>query len=608
MKDNSKETKVLDPEFKEQLKFEDEKRSFFQWASTSMESWDGPALLTFSDGRYVGAILDRNGLRPSRYVQTRSGIVAMASEVGVTDFLDTDIVHKGRLKPGRMLLVDTVDKCLARDMSLKQEIFQKRPFKEWLKESLLFLPDLISSGSSKLGANRSNIDSKRDELEGIVQVLDETSKEDGLAPDGEEKENMAKGAKKSEEERRLDPRLILFGWNQETVDLLIAPMVSAGSKKEALGSMGNDAALACVSLYQPLLYDYFKQVFAQVTNPPIDPFREKIVMSLACPVGPEANLLVPSQAQCARLWLHQPIISNREMARLKTLGANNSSSTFLSTQLSFGASSTRKNAAAKWRSLVIPTLFPIPAVGGAGVLGQSLRDSLARICREAEEAANGGKIQILILSDRILPSETPPGGNHEAKEHVLRMAPIPALLALGAIHQHLITTRSRMKVALFVETGEAREIHHLCCLLGYGADAINPYLVFETMARAKMTDRDGGARDGSRKSRRREEEEVFDHYCVAAETGICKVMAKMGISTLQSYKGAQIFEAVGLGPDVIELGFKNTASRIAGADLDTIALEVVQRHALAFKLNGPDSLILRNPGYLYWRAGGESDT
>jgi glutamate synthase (NADPH/NADH) len=519
----------------------DLKEAFYKWSALRMEPWDGPALFTFSDGRFVGAILDRNGLRPSRYVQTNDGLVVMASEVGVVDFLSSDriehgkeedeflldtealdipcttasgvkadgipvgkIHHLGRLRPGKMLLIDTSKGILIRDEEIKREIFSQRKYN--VSEQIFTLDTLI--------------------------------------PDQDKNTNPTVITPIDEEDPRSDPRLALFSYSTETIEMLLKPMTSDDTKKEALGSMGNDSALACLSNFQPLIYDYFKQVFAQVTNPPIDPFREKVVMSLATPVGPEPNLLQPLDV-ANRLWLDQPILSNRQILLLKER----------SQSLGHG-----------WKSRVICCEFPIPAQTGdadesRAAASQGLRDALSRVCDEASAAAKAG-VQVIILSDR------------DAASH--GAAPIPALLFLGAVHHALIQTRQRSSVALFVETGEAREIHHLALLLGYGADAINPYLVFETMSKVLG----------------KSEEKVFLNYRQAVQTGLYKVMAKMGISTLQSYKGAQIFEAVGLHPEVIDVCFKNTASRVGGSGFEILAIEVLQRHALAYKMNS-DALILR---------------
>lgn len=346
----------------------------------------------------------------------------------------------------------------------------------------------------------------------------------------------------------LMPRLSLFGYTTETVNMLLAPMFQ--NKKESLGSMGNDAPLACLSRFQPLPYEYFKQLFAQVTNPPIDPFREKNIMSLQCPIGPEGNLLEPSAHQVHRIWLQNPILSIPDVTILK------------------------RTTHRGWKTYVIDITFPFQD-GTKGYI-----QAITRICSEGQHAAETGS-QLLILSDRR-------GGAERC--------PVSALLALGALHHHLIETRHRMKVGLILETAEAREVHHICVLLGYGADAICPYMAFELAAAlrnegvldAKTTDKD-----------------IYAAYSKAIDTGINKVMAKMGISTLQSYKSAQIFEAVGLGQDIIEHCFKGTQSRLGGVNLEILASEGLERHTITYVIQNPDMRILRNPGQYHWRHGGE---
>lgn len=322
------------------------------------------------------------------------------------------------------------------------------------------------------------------------------------------------------------------------------------NRKEALGSMGNDAPLACLSRFQPLPYEYFKQLFAQVTNPPIDPFREKVVMSLQCPVGPEANLLQPAAQQVHRIWLANPILSIPDIEILK------------------------RNTYRGWKTKIIDITFP-SAEGSKGYLS-----ALDRICNEGQKAAQNG-YQLLILSDRNVGAER---------------APLSALLALGALHHHLIETRARMQVGLILETAEAREVHHICVLLGYGADAICPYLVFELALHL---------RDDNVLDPEITDNQIYAAYSQAVETGVAKVMAKMGISTLQSYKSAQIFEAVGLGGDVIDRCFRGTQSRIGGSTLEVIANEGLVRHTIMYGIISRDTKILRNPGQFHWRAGGE---
>ncbi|KAJ8978511.1 hypothetical protein NQ317_002415 [Molorchus minor] len=463
----------------------EEKRDYYHWAACTMEPWDGPALVSFTDGRFIGATLDRNGLRPSRFYITKDNIMVMASEVGVYDVDPADVILKSRLKPGRMLLVDTQEKTVIQDVELKMKIAKSRPHSEWLKEQIT-MDEL----------RKAHLDAGR-----LAKPKYEPS---GLS----------------------DKRLPLYGYSTETIHILLLPMIN--NKKEALGSMGNDIPLACLSNFAPLLYEYFKQLFAQVTNPPIDPFREKVVMSLQCPIGPEDNILKPSSRQVHRLWLKHPVISIADLEVLKLTSHR------------------------QWKS--------------------------HSICDEADEASR--KHQIIVLSDRLA-----------GKDRV----PISCLLALGLTHHHLIETRSRMKVALVVETAEAREVHHICVLLGYGADAICPYLALELASSL----RDQGILDTSLT-----DEAIYQNYAQAMLTGISKVMAKMGISTLQSYKGAQIFEAVGLAEDVIDKAFRGTPSRLGGVNLEWLASEAFDRHQNAYR-PAVDSFILRDAGRYHWRAGGE---
>ncbi|KAK7070468.1 hypothetical protein SK128_010174 [Halocaridina rubra] len=500
-----------------------EKRDFYRWAACAMEPWDGPALMTFTDGRYIGAILDRNGLRPSRYYVTKDRMLVMASEVGVFDTEPENILQKGRLRPGRMLLVDTFEKVVTRDEELKLQIARSRPHSTWIEEQFS-LKDLYAVHEGKLSTD----------------LAISNSHENGIV-NGDNHVAVVRtfGG---------DHRLAMFGYTIETLNMLLLPMVA--TQKEALGSMGNDAPLACLSEFQPLLYDYFKQLFAQVTNPPIDPFREKIVMSLACPIGPEANILEPSAEQCHRLFLENPMLSLQDLEVIKA---------------------TKHKG---WRTHVIDITYPV----SEGVPG--LVPALDRIAAEACRAAKDG-YQLLVLSDRLAGPER---------------LPVSALMTLGCTHHYLIEERQRMKVGLILETGEAREVHHMCVLLGYGADAVCPYLVFETMATlrvegvvdAKLTDAD-----------------IFKNYTAAMERGLSKVMAKMGISTLQSYKGAQIFEAVGISEEIISKCFKGTASRIGGVTFETLSNELLDRHMLTYSDRECDTLILRNPGFYHWRSGGE---
>ncbi|KYM76287.1 Putative glutamate synthase [NADPH] [Atta colombica] len=504
-----------------------EKRDFYHWAACAMEPWDGPALLTFTDGRYVGAILDRNGLRPSRFYVTKDNMMVMASEVGVYDTPPSNVVLKSRLKPGRMLLVDTEEKRIIQDVELKLQIARRRPHSKWLKEQItmdeLRAAHVYNSNAGDIIENSLSVE-KKNAINGVNEISAVNKVWSG------------------------DKRLSLYGYTLETINLLLLPMVQ--TKKEALGSMGNDAPLACLSEFQPLLYEYFKQLFAQVTNPPIDPFREKIVMSMLCPIGPESNILEPNELQVHRLFLPQPILSLSDLEVLKY--------------------TTHRN----WRTKVIDITYPLED-GPGGLL-----KTLDRVNNEANAAARDG-YQLLVLSDR--------------RSGPTRI-PVSSLLALGAVHHHLIEERQRMKVGLILETAEAREVHHICVLLGYGADAICPYLVFE-MAKNLRADHvfDETFTDDI----------IYKNYADAMERGIAKVMAKMGISTLQSYKGAQIFEAVGLADEVIDKCFKGTHSRIGGVTFDILGKEAFQRHQITYWDKPMDLLVIRNPGIYHWRSGGE---
>ncbi|XP_072178929.1 uncharacterized protein [Diadema setosum] len=486
----------------------EEKRDFYRWAAFAMEAWDGPALFTFSDGRYVGAILDRNGLRPSRYYITKSGFMIMASEVGVWDLEPADIQQKSRLKPGRMLLVDTEVGAVIKDEDLKHQIATLRPVKKWLETQAITLEDLHKAhqpgGTESVPAP--------------------------LAP------------------IQADSRLPMFGYSVEHINMLLVPLVK--NKKESLGSMGNDAPLACLSQRNPLVFEYFKQLFAQVTNPPIDPIRESIVMSLACPIGPEDNILEPSERQCSRLFLDAPILTLHDLEVIKATSFRN------------------------WRSKTIDTTFPVTD-GCSGLV-----PAIERICAECSEAVDEG-YPLLVLSDRAAGPDR---------------IPVSSLLALGAVHHHLIKTRQRLRVGLVVETGEAREMHHLCVLLGYGADAICPYLVYESLISLREQNL-LGVDIGPEGIQRR--------VLAATEKGISKVMAKMGISLLQSYKGAQIFEAVGLAQEVIDRCFVGTASRLEGATFDILAEEAFTRHAMAFSSREGDMSNNLESGLYHWRDGGE---
>jgi glutamate synthase (NADPH/NADH) len=374
---------------------EPEKRAFYNWAACLQEAWDGPALFTFSDGRYCGANLDRNGLRPCRYIVTNEDIMICASEVGAIYVAPEKVVSKGRLKPGRMLLVDTQEGRIVDDKELKLSTARKQNFASWVESNMLLVPNIV----------------KRVERTMPIEIsIDEHS-------------------------LSTDSRLFAFGYSVEHLNLLLFPLISSG--KEPLGSMGNDAPVACLAVQPRIIYDYFCQLFAQVTNPPIDPIRESIVMSLETYIGPEGNLLEMKPQQCHRIRMPSPILSLEEMEAFKNL----------------------KTAYAAWPSQTIDITYP----KDEGLPGYQL--ALERVCSEASQAIDDG-IKVIILSDRAT------GPNR---------IPLSALIATGGVHQYLLVQKKRTKVALLVDTGEAREVHHMCVLIGYGADGICPWLAMEVI-------------------------------------------------------------------------------------------------------------------------------
>ena len=475
------------------------KRAFYEYHSALQEPWDGPACITFTDGRYIGAVLDRNGLRPSRYYVTKDDRVIMASEVGVLEVEPANVERKGRLQPGRMFLVDFEQGRIIDDKELKNTVADKRPYADWLGDHRLQLTDF----------------------------------EPGPTAQPYESEELLR-------------RLRAFGYTVETLHFMLIPLLHA--KKDPIGSMGNDAALACLSDHPRMLYDYFKQLFAQVTNPAIDSIREEVIMSLECFIGPEGNLLETTPEQANRLALPHPILTDEELAPLRELNHRG------------------------WTSQVIDITFP----KSEGT--QGLETALDRICREASAAIQANH-SLIVLSDR----EAGPD-----------RVPISALLACGAVHHHLTRNEQRTRVGIVIETGEAREVHHFCLLTGYGADAINPYLAFQSLSRA----REEGELDAEWTDAK-----IVAAYRKGIAKGMLKVMAKMGISTLQSYKGAQIFEAVGLNHDVIDKCFVGTASRIKGIGLNVIAEESIRRHELGYV--STNARKLPNSGLYAWRKEGE---
>ena len=483
------------------------KRAFYEYHSALMEPWDGPASIAFTDGRYIGALLDRNGLRPSRYYITHDDRVIMASEVGVLPIEPENVKHKGRLQPGRMFLVDFEQGRLIPDKELKNEISNRRPYAHWLNAARIQLEDLARKGEPH-----------------------------GFYPD------------------TLLERMQAFGYTTETMQFMLLPLIQ--QKRDPVGSMGNDSALACLSDKPRMPYDYFRQLFAQVTNPAIDSIREEIIMSLECYIGPEQNLVESTAFHCHRLLVPHPILTNEELAAIKHMDHRG------------------------WRAKTIDITFPQNEETGG------LAAALERICAQAEAAIDEG-FSLVVLSDREISADR---------------VPVSSLLACGAVHHHLIRKTKRTRIGIVLETGEAREVHHHCLLVGYGADAINPYLAFEALWQARC--------DGLLNSEDfADDEAVVSAYRKGVSKGMLKVMGKMGISTLQSYKGAQIFEALGLNDEVIERSFVGTASRIQGVSLQTLAEESLRRHALGYPQQAEDRIAaLPNLGEFHWRAEGERHT
>ncbi|TPX38007.1 glutamate synthase (NADH) [Synchytrium microbalum] len=504
---------LLIPEaWQTQTSMEPEKRAFYEWAACLMEPWDGPALFCFSDGRYVGASLDRNGLRPCRYYITDDDLMICASEVGTIYVPPESVVTKGRLQPGKMLLVDTLEGRVVDDRELKMNTATRFPFQKWIKEQMVTLDNAVQWANSTGRVRKLELD---------AHSISE------------------------------DPRMLAFGFTIEQLNLLVIPMITDG--KEALGSMGHDAPLACLSRQPRLVYEYFRQLFAQVTNPPIDPIREEIVMSLGCYVGPEGNMMEVSESQAHRLYLPTPILSIEQMAVIKDLQAYKPS----------------------WSVAVIDITFP-KSEGPIGYLR-----ALTRVCNEVSAAIENG-FKVAILSDANIAADR---------------VPLSAGVAMGGVHHHLIRNKTRTKIALLVETGEAREVHHFCVLLGYGADAICPYLALEAMLKLK--------REGVLKNELSDEKLIYN-FIKASNDGIRKVMSKMGISTLQSYKGAQIFEALGLDMPVINRCFVGTASRIKGVGFDILAVDTFAFHDLGYPTRDTVALhTLPESGDYHWRDGGE---
>ena len=479
------------------------KKAFYQFHACMMEPWDGPASIAFTDGRRIGAVLDRNGLRPSRYLVTKDGLVVMASETGVLDIPPERVEYKGRLQPGRMFFVDTVEGRIVQDEEIKQGFAARKPYRKWLEENLVDL-EALPKPPSYPPIN-------------------------GYEPLDLLKQQQA------------------FGYTLEELKMLLAPMAANG--QEPVGSMGTDTPLAVLSDKSPLLFQYFKQLFAQVTNPPVDSIREEMVMSAETTIGSEQNLFEETPLHCRQLRLKNPVLTNEQMERIKRL------------------------ARPGLRTITLSTLFRV----GDGE--QGLRSALEELCRRASAALEDG-YTIIVLSDRGVNSD---------------WAPIPSLLATGAVHHHLIREGTRTKCGIVVESGEPREVMHFCLLVGYGAGAINPYLAYATMAGMIH---DGRLTDIS-------EEEAVNHFIKALGKSLIKVASKMGISTVQSYRGAQIFEAIGLSREVIDKYFTWTASRVGGVGLDVIARESANRHKLAYDADPNLDGELDAGGQYQWRRRGE---
>jgi glutamate synthase (NADPH/NADH) large chain len=481
------------------------RRAFYEFHSALMEPWDGPACVVFTDGTQVGAVLDRNGLRPSRYWVTDDGLVVLASEVGVLDLDPATIVRKGRLQPGRMFLVDTEEHRIIEDEEIKAELAEEHPYDEWLHAGIVHLADIP-------------------EREHVIHSHASVTR-----------------------------RQQIFGYTEEELRVLLTPMANTGA--EPIGSMGTDTPVAVLSERPRLLFDYFAQLFAQVTNPPLDAIREELVTSLNGTIGPEANLLEPTPASCRQVVLPFPVITNDELTKIRHINHDGDMPGF-STHVSRG-------------------LYEV--AGG----GPALARRLDEICAEVSQAIADGA-RIIVLSDR-----------HADATH----APIPSLLMTAAVHHHLVREKTRTQVGLIVEAGDVREVHHVATLIGYGAAAVNPYLAMESV--------EDLARDGYYV--KAEPEKAVANLVKSLGKGVLKVMSKMGVSTVASYTGAQIFEALGLSQELVDKYFAGTTSKLGGVGLDVIAEEVARRHRKAYPVGGiaPAHRTLEIGGEYQWRREGE---
>ena len=487
---------------------DEDRRAFYQYHASLMEPWDGPASIAFTDGTVIGAVLDRNGLRPSRYWVTDDDLVVMASEVGVIDVPTSSIIEKGRLQPGRMFLIDTSKGRIVRDHEIKSELAAARPYREWLDQNLVQLVDLPDR-ERHLGGDETAIQRQQ-----------------------------------------------VFGFTHEELKLLVAPMVR--DAKEALGSMGTDTPVAALSNRARQRYDYFSPLCAQVTNPPLDAIREELITAVCGTIGPEGNLLAPTPGSCRQIYLPHPVLTEVELARIIHIDETGGPGDF--------------------RAVVLDGRYVV-AEGGAG-----LTSALDRLRDEASAAISDG-VNLLVVSDRGIDAVH---------------APIPSLLAVGAIHHHLINEKTRSSVSLLVESGDAREVHHVALLLGFGASAVCPYVTFEAIDEMVAEGQNGLSQDLEPDRARR-------NYVKACDKGILKVMSKMGISTVASYTGAQIFEAIGLGGEVVDSCFTGTVSRLGGVGFDVLATEVAVRHSLAFPDNPEERAhrTLEVGGEYQWRREGE---
>ena len=490
----------------------DERKAFYEYHSCLMEPWDGPASIAFTDGRCIGAVLDRNGLRPSRYVRTKDDLIIMASEAGVLPVPSENIVTNGRLQPGKIFLIDTGAGVIVDDEALKNEYANQQPYTQWVKDHVVNIKDLPPP-----------------------------KKTHGL------------------NEKTLLERQRAFGYTLEDLKLLLKPMALNGI--EATGAMGDDTPLAVLSHRPQLLFNYFQQLFAQVTNPPIDPIREEIVMDEAVMLGAEGNILDEEPEHCHRLRVSRPVVTNDGLERIRSVNQGNLKAITLSTVFQIAKNEQGEN------------IKP----------GKVLSTALDNLFKQADQAIEDG-YTILVLSDRDV-----------NKDNI----PMPILLACSGLHQHLIKKGTRTKVSLVLESGEAREMHHFAVLIGYGANVINPYLAFETLEH----EINRGAYPGDMTY-----DQAHANFFKATRKGLFKVISKMGISTIQSYCGAQIFEAIGLGHELIDKYFTATPSRIGGIGIDTVAEEMIRRHATAYPKQEIADAILDGGGRLSLACGGRTSS